>query len=271
MPQSLPPPPPVAEIERRIRWPAGAALAFIAVLAVLLLVAVLPIVAPPGVLEGLPDDAEVRAAAARVRGMEPVPGSQLAFGSALFGTESLEVGSLAATPPPADAGAPLARDVAALRGAGATLERARRRMRGDPRVRVFLAHLAFAEAERMSLAGDARRAARLSAIAEREYRAVTAGRDEVPEARMGLGLLFGWRASRERDAWQRRGLELRALAQFTAVRPSERTYPAALYDRALLLDRVGRSAEARRCAGEYLARDGTGARAERLRAQGLGW
>src|SRR5258706_7967838 len=114
----------VEEIERRIRWPAPAALTFLGLLAVLLVVAVLPLVAPPRVSEGLPDDPDVRAAAALLRGMTPVPQSGLAFGSALFGAEDARSVARAMS---------AAERVAALGHARSHLEQARRRIGGGTR------------------------------------------------------------------------------------------------------------------------------------------
>ena len=58
---------------------------------------------------------------------------------------------------------------------------------------------------------------------------------------------------------------LRAIAQFAALDPRDAEYEEALYDRALLLERVGRKAEAARYAREYVAR-GARVGVERMRA-----
>ena len=71
-------------------------------------------------------------------------------------------------------------------------------------------------------------------------------------------------AEAESDVNRARALELQAIAQFAAVREGEEPWLAALYDRALLLDQVGRSAEARRWARVYLARDPGGPWAGKL-------
>lgn len=252
--------PPVVEIERRIRWPAPAALAFLGILAMLLVVAIVPLVAPPHVLEGLPDDPDVRAAAERLRGWEPLPQSGLAFGSALFGREDARALAL----PPGTRAADFAE-------ARRLLDLAHGRIGNDPRLRVFLAHLDLAAGGEATEAGDHRRALDILGRAARAYRGVADGRAEVPEARMGLGALLDFRADHETDVERQRGLRLMAIAQFAAVKEHERIYPAALYDRALLLARVGRRAEARRRAQEYFARDSVSVRAARLREEvGLG-
>ena len=255
-------PPQVEEIERRIRWPAPAALAFLGILAMLLVVAIVPLIAPPRVSEGLPDDPDVRAAAALLRGMAPVPQSGLAFGSALFGAEDARSVGRAMS---------AAERAVTLAQARSHLEQARRRIGGDPRLRVFFAHLDLAEGADAAEAGDRHHSLDLLGSAGRGYRGVADGRTEVPEARMGLGTLLDFNADHQTDAERQRGFRLMAIAQFAAVRPHERVYPAALYDRALLLARVERRAEAQRRAAEYLRMDATSVRAERLREEvGLG-
>ena len=98
-------------------------------------------------------------------------------------------------------------------------------------------------------------AAHQSKDAERSYRE---GLDLAPsygEARLGLGMTLALRAQDERDAGRQRGLELKAISQFASVPEADPCYAAALYDRVLLLARVGRAEEARHWAKAYLARD----------------
>jgi hypothetical protein len=246
-------PVPVHEIERRMRWPAPAVLAFLGFLITLLVMASLPWIAPPRVLEGMPDDPGLRSAAAAVRGVDPLRGSGLAFASALFGTELEGVAEAPVTDP-------------GLVRVRIALEQARGRLGRDPRLAVFFAHLDLAEASEAAAVGDAHRVMLRLRRAEGAYRGVADGRTEVPESRIGLGALLAFRALREPDPERRRGLRLKAIAQFAAVQPHDRIYPTALFDRALLLSLVDRTAEARQRAAELSAREGQSPRARALQA-----
>jgi tetratricopeptide (TPR) repeat protein len=75
------------------------------------------------------------------------------------------------------------------------------------------------------------------------------------EARLGLGVTLALRAASEADDGRARGLRLRAISQLASVPVADPCYEAALYDRVLLLVRVGRVDEAQRWARTYLARD----------------
>jgi hypothetical protein len=218
---------------------------------------VLPIVAPPRTLEGLPDDPDARAAMELLRGLDPAAGTGLRLGSALFGGEAADQAGEGRAAGRADS--------LVIRSARAALERARARLPHDARARVFLAHLDLAEGERLAGAGDPVGADRALGRAERAYLAVADGRDEVPESRLGLGVLLESRAAREPEEARRRGFRFQAIAQFAAVKQRDRAYATALYNRALLLARVERTDEARRWTRAYLARDSTSAWAERLR------
>ncbi|MBI5711738.1 MAG: hypothetical protein HZC42_15755 [Candidatus Eisenbacteria bacterium] len=79
------------------------------------------------------------------------------------------------------------------------------------------------------------------------------------------GVTLALEAAAEPDPLRQRGLRLEAIAQLAAVRPEDAVYDAALYDRALLLARVGRHDEARRMADEFATREPGSAWAERLR------
>jgi hypothetical protein len=84
------------------------------------------------------------------------------------------------------------------------------------------------------------------------------------EAHLGLGVALALTAETLSDLAADRGLRLRAIAQFAAVPENDPVYLAALYDRALLLKRVGRESEAREWARQYRERDATSPWAEAL-------
>ncbi|MBI5708833.1 MAG: hypothetical protein HZC42_00770 [Candidatus Eisenbacteria bacterium] len=230
--------PPVAEIERRLKWRALPVLAFLGLMLSLAVVAGLSLLAPPRPLTGLPEDPDVAAARALVAGRLGFMTGELRFRSALTGEP-------AAVSDPAAAAA-LADRAAAL------LARARERHRRDGRLAVALAHLDLAR--------------RRYASAERGYRGVIERGVHSPEAHLGLGVTLALAAAAEPDPLRQRGLRLEAIAQLAAVRPEDAVCDAALYDRALLLAHVGRRDEARRMADEFAAREPGSAWAERLRA-----
>jgi hypothetical protein len=145
----------------------------------------------------------------------------------------------------------IAADAISLAEASALIGRARARRPGDPRLALCVAHLDLARRD--------------YARAARGYQDVLDREERCPEARLGLGFTLASQARLTPDFLEARGLELRAIAQFAAVREREAPYLAALYDRATLLARVGRTAEARARAAEYLARDPAGPWADALR------
>ena len=73
------------------------------------------------------------------------------------------------------------------------------------------------------------------------------------------------RGQLERDPLVTRRRLLEAIAQFAAVGAADPEYPVALYDRVVLLDRVGRHAEARALAAAYLRLDARSPWRERVR------
>lgn len=107
-------------------------------------------------------------------------------------------------------------------------------------------------------------AARRWETAERHYRDALDLAPSYGEARLGLGVSLALRAAGEADEARARGLRLRAISQFASVPEPDPCYEAALYDRALLLARVGHEDEARRWARAYLARDPGSAWAQAL-------
>lgn len=231
---------PIADIERRIKWPLVAVGAFLAVLAGLLVMAAVALFAPAPAIVGLPDDPDARAAREAVRGLTPVGGGTLRFQSALIAADS--------------AARPLtAADAGRIERARILLERTRTRLPNDPRLAICFAHLDLAR--------------RLYARAEAGYRGALYFGDHCPDAHLGLGVTLALEAQIERDVVHARALELEAIAQFAAVRPRDEPWLAALYDRATLLGQTGRTAEARRWAGVYLQHDPASPWAQKLRQE----
>jgi tetratricopeptide (TPR) repeat protein len=134
---------------------------------------------------------------------------------------------------------PLEPDSAVVRLADAArwMAEARTRHPLDPRVLGLSAHLELA-ADRLELA-------------ERLYREALSLAPRYGEARLGLGVTLARRAATEGDERSARALELQAIAQLTAVSAEDRFFLPALYDRVLLLARVGRMVEARILARRY--------------------
>jgi hypothetical protein len=220
-----------ALIERRIRWPIVAVGVFLGMLAALLALASFILFAPAPAIVGLPADPDALAARALVAGLTPVGGGALRFQSALVGADP-------------DARPLTAADAGRVERAAALIGRAAARHPGDARLAVAGAGLDLAR----------RRYTR----AESGYRGALYFGAHCPDARLGLGVTLALVAEAESDVNHARALELQAIAQFAAVREGEEPWLAALYDRALLLDQVGRGAEARRWARLYLARDPDG-------------
>lgn len=231
---------PVADIERRIKWPLVAVGVFLAVLAGLLVLAAVALFAPAPPVVGLPDDRDARAARELVRGLTPVGGGALRFQSALIAADS-------------SARPVTAADAWRIERARVLLERARTRLPHDARLAICFAHLDLAR--------------RLYAKAEAGYRSALYFGDHCPDAHLGLGVTLALEAQVERDVVYARSLELQAIAQFAAVRPRDDPWLAALYNRAALLGQVGRRDEARRWAGVYLEHDPASVWAQRLRQE----
>lgn len=208
---------------------------FVAALTLLAGVGVGHMVAPERSLEGIPDDPNLARARRLMSGRLPNAGGGLRFQTALAGEAVV-----------ADPGA------GALAQAEEWARAALARRPDDLRIQCAVAafDLARQRYER----------------AERRYRALC---DRVPgygEARLGLGVALARQAEATGEQARARRLTLAAVAQFAAVSPEDPVYLAALYDRALLLRRAGREAEARRWAREYVARDPGSAWARSLTA-----
>jgi tetratricopeptide (TPR) repeat protein len=227
----------VAEIERRIRWRTMSIVVFLGILVVLAVVAAVPVLSPPRMLSGLPRDPDAIEASRRVRDHVRIDSDGLRFASALLGGEA------------GQRSGPI--DAERIAAAQSLLDRARARRSDDPRL--------IAASACLDLALEKIRRA------EAEYRQALSIEDRFGEAHLGLGLVLARRAMAERDATTARGLTLEAIAQLAAVPERDPYYTAALYDRVVLLDRVGRKEEARHHAHDYLRRDSTSSWAESLR------
>lgn len=235
---SVPAAAPVAEIERRIQWRAASALVFLGILASLAGLAIMPLISPPMVSHGLPDDPDVKAAAGLVQNRLCANAGDLQFYSSLLGDEG--------------AGHPFTTgDEGTVARSEGLLKRALSHHPGDARITTSLATLEFVRGK--------------LAHAERGYRSALDRASWCGEARLALGVLLALRAEHEATSMTRRGLELQAIAQFAAIGQGDPALGAALYNRALLLTRVGRPDEARRVAALALARDPHGSWSESLR------
>jgi Flp pilus assembly protein TadD len=183
-------------------------------------IAIVALRTPPRIVTGLPREPAVTAVRDRVHDRLAIELPDLRFETALLGRGGTTDVALATEAGQALLGVP---------------------ERGDPRV----------PAARGALELGARR----YADAERSYRRAVEMAPSYGEARMGLGVTLALRAAGETDEDRARGLRLRAIAQFAAVPEPDPGYTSALYDRALLLARVGRRDEARRWAERYRALD----------------
>jgi hypothetical protein len=212
---------------------------FVGIMLALAVLAVGSIVFPRSRIAGLPEDADVRAAADLLRGRVRVDAGDLRFAASILGGEETGRRFTAAHEP-------------AVGRAEALLRRAGGRIGADPRLVAATACLDLV-----------RRDAR---VAEQGYRAALDWGRYYSEARLGLGIAYALQAENEPEPMAQRGMLLRSIAQLAAVEREDPEYSIALYDRALLLERVGRREEAARVAAEYLARDPASAWSEHLRS-----
>jgi hypothetical protein len=222
MSAQAPPPVPAAveEIGRRIRWPLLPALVFLGIMAALAVVAAIAIRSDPPIHSGLPEDPDVAAAAALVRGD---PGS---WGGLRFHSSLLDRSSIGTTAGDAERRRSADPEPGSRARADGLLARAQARHRGDPRIAAARASLAL-------LAGDL-------GAAERGYRSIVDGKPGYGEARLGLGMTLALRAARETDELEARRLDLQAIGQFAAVRRQDPAFAAARHNRVVLLRKVGR-------------------------------
>ncbi len=210
-------PPPVAEIERRLRWRVLPAVLFLAVLAGLTTLGVAALFMRPSHPAGLPDDPEARRVSAVLAGRVAVPTNALRFTAAVLGGE----------PRNHAADAHMLALAAAARPA---LEGVQRRHRGDPRALAALAALDLARHDYAS--------------ALRRYRRSCELAPHYAEGRLGAGVALALEADRTPEPLQSRALRLQAIAEFTMVDTTDAVYPLALHDRVLVLTDVGNTREA---------------------------
>jgi tetratricopeptide (TPR) repeat protein len=230
---------PVEALDSRLRWRFVSLVGFGAWMLALGGAAALSLLAPIRTVSGLPDDGDARGAQQFVRNHFPFGTGPYRFASALTGE------ARAGWPYSAEAA-----DAAAM--AEALIARARKHASLEPRLIASLGHLDLGR--------------RLFKRAESRYRLALELAPHYGEAHLGLGVALALSAEFENDALDRRGLRLAALAQFIAVREDDPVYPHALYDRVLLLEDVGRHAEAERAVRAYLALDPSSEWAGRLKA-----
>ena len=230
--------PPVAELERRLRWPALPALLFLAIMALLLALAGVSLWLRPAHPSGLPDDAPLIAALGLPDAALGVVTPDLRFRAAALGGEP-------ARRPGTALELARAREAERLLGHWAT------RHPGEPRARAALGALALVRHDYTTAASH--------------YREACERAPHYGEGRLGWGVALALDGQRTNDAWQRRELMLRAIAQFAAVDASEPAYLPALYNRARLLSEVGRRDEALSFARRYQAADPASPWAARLR------
>lgn len=231
---------PVAELERRLRWPALPTLLFLAFLVSLLVLAGVTMWLRPDHPRGLPSDAALLAEAGLPDASYGVMLAGMRFQASAFGGAPEDRAN--------DAGA-LARADAAER----VLARWALVHQRDPRVRAAAGALALARHDYTTAAN--------------RYREACERSPHYAEGRLGWGVALALEAARTSDPWQRRALQLRAIAQFAAVDAAGAEYLLALYNRARLLAEVGRHDEARTFAKRYLARESEGAWADQLRLE----
>jgi len=232
-------PPPVVELERRLRWPALPTLLFLGILTMLLSLAGVSMWLRPQHPTGLPDDAALLKRTGLPDSSLGVLSADIRFRAAALGGDAADRASDAVA-------------IARVRQAERSLAHWGRRHPGEPRVRAALGALALVRHDYASAAVHYREACERS--------------PHYGEGRLGWGVALALDAERTTDPWQRRALTLRAIAQFAAVDASEAEYAAALYNRAHLLVDAGRRREALALARTYLALDSASRWADQLRS-----
>lgn len=200
-------------------------ISFVVILAALAVIALVGVYHRAPSVRGMSDNPGARAAIAALGGPLAVSSGDLRFET------SLDPGS-GAPPRPGGPG------THALASAESLLVAARKRRPSDPRLDCLLGHLDLARHRYEN--------------AERRYAAALGQASRYGEARLGLGVALALRAQTEGDLRRTRALNLRAIAQLAAVDEGDRFYLPALYDRVILLGRVGRSSEAVARARRYL-------------------
>ena len=225
-------PPPVAEIERQLKWRALPMMLFVVALAGLGALGVTSIVMKHRHPHGIPDDPYARRALIALAGRVPVSTPGLRFRAALLGGEVLN----------RSADAAMLQLAAAARPA---LDAVHRRHPDDPRALAALAALDLAAHEDTRAAGRYRRACELA--------------PHYGEGRLGAGVALALVAERTPEAWQSHALRLQAIGQFAMVDSLDPEFPLALFDRTLLLAETGRTREAAFWAARYRSLDDSSA------------
>jgi len=210
-------------------WPAAPAALLLGMLLAVAAVGIVLSLSAPGVVSGLPQVPEVLAAASQVRDRLRVETGGLRLESALLGTNQ--------------AGEPFsATHLELARRADSLLARVPASGRDIVRVTSARASLSLARRDYEA--------------AIRGYRSAVGRAPGYGEARLGLGVALALHAEAQADSRKHRATQLRALAQFANVDESDPAFQAALYNRTLMLARVGRHDEARRFRAEYEKIDG---------------
>jgi tetratricopeptide (TPR) repeat protein len=223
-PTSVPEPPRAGGARSPIDWPTFPALVFLGLIGVLGVFGMIGVVTKPAKVSGLPNVPEALDATRQVYHRLRVATGGLRLETAMLGDNR-------------DGHPYSAVDLEAVRTADSLLGEARWRSHDDPRVLAASAALALAH--------------RRFDVAERRYRVALARVPGYGEARLGLGVTLSIQSEVAADPRARRALELRALAQFANVSEDDPAYAPALFNRAILLTRVGRREEAARVAAQY--------------------
>jgi hypothetical protein len=224
------PPPPIAGIERHLKWRALPIALFVAIIAALAMAGGTALVLRHRHPTGLPADAGVASAATALAGRITVATNTLRFRAAVLGGETVDH-------------APSAWMLAITGSARPTLEAASRRLPRDPRVLAALGALDL-------VAHDYPRAAV-------RYRHACELAPHYGEGRLGAGVALALEADRTAETWRSRALRLQAIAQFAMVDSGDVEYAAALYDRVRTLRETDRTREAAFYAARYRAVDDT--------------
>lgn len=212
-------------------WSATSLILFGLILALLLGVGWCERTHQPPLTQGLPTDPAVRTAITVLGGPLAAPSGELRFETSLDREAAGEP-----VPPPA----PTA-DLQRLGEAEGWVRQAQSRHSWDPRLECLLGHLDLARHRYES--------------AERHYAAAVGRAGRYGEARLGYGVTLALHAETEGNGRRARALTLRAVGQLAAVDARDPFFLPALYDRALLLERVGRPKDAVAAARQYLDLD----------------
>lgn len=210
-----------------LSWRPGPTLAFLAMLAGLLVVGLVVRGWKSERPAGLPDDPAVADARAMLVDGLTIPSRELALVTAIAGAAREGAGD----------SLPLDR-LAAARG---RLREAAARHPGDARLVAAIAHLDLA-------------AGRLE-LAERAYRSVLRGAPAYGEARLALGVALALQAAQGLEPIRARARRLAAIGQFANIARDDPAWGAAVANRVALLRAVGRGHEAGRVASDAI-RDG---------------